>query len=715
MAKPPELEGRIVKMKGPLPPEKMFIKCASITEKLSTLTEITVDFLSPDYNLKLGDMVGKPFSVSVQRRSGTWRDWHGIAVELSAIGTSGEYAQYQAKLRPWLWMLTRGRDNRIFQNMSAPDIIQEVFSDLGFSSDVTKKLSATYSEREYCVQYRESNFDFVSRLMEEEGIYYYFDHGGSKEKLVLADNIGAHEPISGESSIEYKDPEADGYRKDVDHFFGWFGSESVTTGKVTFEDYNFEKPKAQMLVTNMKRNGSHSHAGYEDYDYPGHYRETSLGDKYSRVKMESHSAPFEVKRGVSNVRRLETGHTFRLKEHERRAENGEYMIVAAEYFLQIEEKDNKDLDRKTFLKGQIEVDKDNRDTFRATIQVMPKSRQFRAPLTTPWPEIAGVHTAVVTGPSGEEIYTDKHGRIKVQFHWDRDGKKDEKTTCFIRHMTPWSGKNWGMIHVPRIGQEVVVQFEEGDPDRPLVIGMLYNNDTMPPYTLPGRKDEMGIVTRSTKSGSANTFHELIFKDEKEKELVRFQSERDYKQTIKNNADITIGLEHKDKGDLTQTIHRHKTETLNTGDNKFTIKQGSQIVKIKKDQTETIEGKSTRTITGNHTETIKQGNLVETVKMGNHTETVKMGNITVKANMGKTTIQAMQSIELKCGASTIKLTPASIEIKAPMIKINGSGMTEVKGGGMLKCEGGGMAQFKGGGLCQVQGSMTMVKGSLTMIN
>lgn len=681
MAKPPALEGRIVKMKGPLPPEQMFLKCAQISEGLSQLTEITIDFLSTDYKLALKDMVGKPFTVSVQRHNKSWRDWHGIAVELSAMGVCGKYAQYQVKVRPWLWMLTRGRDNRIFQNMNTPDILQEVFSDAGFSSHVTKKLSASYSDREYCVQYRESDFDFVSRLMEEEGIYYYFDHSGDKEKLVLADGAGAHSPFAGGAEVDYHDREGEGYRKRMDHIFEWFGSERVTAGKVSFEDYNFEKPKSQLLVTNMKRNGSHSYAGFEHYDYPGHYRETALGDKYSRVRMESLSVPFEQKRGVANVRTLATGATFKMRGHERTAENGEYLVTTAEYFLQIDADEMEKYARDDILPGQLIPDEENIDAFRAKFTAMPKATPYRAVQETPWPEIAGVHTAVVTGPSGEEIYTDKHGRIKVQFHWDRDGKKDEKTTCFIRHMTPWSGKNWGMIHVPRIGQEVVVQFEEGDPDRPIVIGMLYNNDTMPPYTLPGRMDEMGIVTRSTKSGNKNTFHELIFKDEKEKEIVRFQSERDYKQTIKNNADITIGLEHKDKGDLNQTIYRHKTETLKTGDDTLKVEKGSQVVEIKKDQTEKIEGKADRTVTGNVTETIKSGNYTQ------------------KIGAGKGAVSAAQSFEIKVGASSIKLTPGSIEIKSPMIK--------VKASGMLQMEAGGMNQVKAGGILMLQGSLTKI--------
>jgi type VI secretion system secreted protein VgrG len=324
-------------------------------------------------------------------------------------------------------------------------------------------------------------------------------------------------------------------------------------------------------------------------------------------------------------------------------------------------------------------------------EAQPGKTEFKSLRTIPWPEISGLHTAIVTGKAGEEIWTDKYGRIKVQFHWDREGKKDEKTTCWVRVVTPWSGKNWGMVSIPRIGQEVVIQFEEGDPDRPICTGMLYNADTMPPYALPANQTQTGIKTRSSKQGSAETFNELMFEDKKDAELVRFQAQKDHEKLVKNMSTITIGYDKLDKGGnggdgcLSQVVKKNVDETIKEGDHTFTIEKGNQTVSIKTDQTETIEGKSTRTVTGNHAETIKEGDK---------STTVKMGDIQVDAKMGKITMTAMKSIELKVGGSSIKLDPTSITIKSTMIKVQAnakldakSPMTTVNGDAMLTLKGG----------------------------
>jgi type VI secretion system secreted protein VgrG len=274
-------------------------------------------------------------------------------------------------------------------------------------------------------------------------------------------------------------------------------------------------------------------------------------------------------------------------------------------------------------------------------------------------------------------------------------------------MMPWTGKNWGMIALPRIGQEVVVQFEEGDPDRPVIVGMLYNADTMPPYTLPGEMTKSGVVTRSSKEGSAGTFHELMFDDKKGAELVRFQSERDYRQIVKNNADVTVGLEHKDKGDMTFTVHRHLTETVKTGDHTFAVETGSQIINIKTDKTETIKGKSTLTVTGNVSETIEQGNRTEeikkgnvtrTISMGNESTTLKLGNYTLETSVGKIGMKAMQEIMLEVGGSSIKIDQMGVTIKGMMVKIEGTIMLEAKGL---------MTTVKGDAMLTLKGGLTMI--------
>jgi type VI secretion system secreted protein VgrG len=308
-----------------------------------------------------------------------------------------------------------------------------------------------------------------------------------------------------------------------------------------------------------------------------------------------------------------------------------------------------------------------------------------------------VLTAVVTGPGGEEIYTDEYGRIKVQFHWDREGENDENTTCWVRTVVPWSGRGWGMFGVPRIGQEVVVEFERGNPDRPIVTGMVYNDATRHPFEFPSSKTMSGVKTNSSKGGGGA--HELVFEDMKDEEFVRMISEKDYFLKIKNNAEITIGMDKKDAGDLTQTIYRHKTETLKTGDYAFTIEKGNRKVKISDNHGEEIGGKSDTKITGNTTLKITQGNFSETIDMGNYETKVKMGNISTKADLGKIDTEAMQSIELKVGQSSIKVDQMGVTIKGMMIKIEGTAMVDVKGA---------MTNVKGD-------AMLVLKGGLTMIN
>jgi len=335
-----------------------------------------------------------------------------------------------------------------------------------------------------------------------------------------------------------------------------------------------------------------------------------------------------------------------------------------------------------------------KENYGMEFEVIPKDVQYRAPKVTPWPEIVGIQTAVVTGPSGDEIYTDEYGRVKIQFHWDRLGKKDDKSSCFVRTMMPWTGKNWGMIAIPRIGQEVVVQFEEGNPDRPLVIGMLYNADTMPPYALPANATQSGVKTNSSKGGSG--FNELMFEDKKNSELVRFQAETNYQQIVKNNAEITIGSAKKDDGDMTLTVHNDLTETVTDGNHKFTVEKGKQDIAIKEDKTEKIEGKSTLTVTkdmitnveqGNVKETIKMGNVTRTLNMGNETNTLKVGNLKTETKVGKITLKALQGIDLLCGASKIKMTPASIKIESVMVQVDAKAMVQIKGAlGQVQSQG-----------------------------
>ncbi len=673
--------------------DDLVIRRAVVSEELGKLTEIQVEFLSEKTTIALDKLLGKVMTIHLAA-DGAERKFTGTIVRVERLALRDGYVQFLAELRPWFWLLTQTTDSRIFQEMTAVQIIEKIFGEYGLT-DFRKSLRATYQQREYCVQYRETDFDFISRLMQEEGIYYYFDYTNAKDKnetLVMCDGPNAHTPIAGDAKVEFRG--GDDYSQRLgDSVTEWAASETIRPGVVSLGDFDFEKPKASLDARAKTPTGAKH--GFKDklelYDIPGHYKETGPGNTLAKVRMTAEDALFDRRRGRASVRALETGRKFTLKDHPDKAENAEYLITKARYFLQTTEgygfaKNDKDLDT-----GALEFPEDSNEMFMVEFEAQPGKTEFKSLRTTPWPEISGLHTAIVTGKAGEEIWTDKYGRIKVQFHWDREGKKDEKTTCWVRVVTPWSGKNWGMVSIPRIGQEVVIQFEEGDPDRPICTGMLYNADTMPPYALPANQTQTGIKTRSSKQGSAETFNELMFEDKKDAELVRFQAQKDHEKLVKNMSTITIGYDKLDKGGnggdgcLSQVVKKNVDETIKEGDHTFTIEKGNQTVSIKTDQTETIEGKSTRTVTGNHAETIKEGDK---------STTVKMGDIQVDAKMGKITMTAMKSIELKVGGSSIKLDPTSITIKSTMIKVQAnakldakSPMTTVNGDAMLTLKGG----------------------------
>jgi type VI secretion system secreted protein VgrG len=566
------------------------------------------------------------------------------------------------------------------------------------------------------VQYRESDFDFLCRLMEEEGIYYYFSPIGSNEMLVLTDSIGGHDPCT-PGTIEFRHDEP-GKRGVLDHFYQWSAATLATTGKVTLRDYDFEAPSPVPEGTKELKRGTQKAADLEHYDYQGHFRKAGPGGNVSRVRMEAEAVRHKTWTGSCNVRTLATGQTFKMKDHVRAERDGtEYLVTATTAILQ-EAEDHVPVRVTDLPPTALDHASAEADICRMVVRAIPKAEQFRAPQVTPWPQIAGIQTALVVGPPGEEIHTDAYGRVRVQFHWDRVGQKDDKSSVWVRTMQPWTGKGWGMIAVPRVGQEVVVQFEDGNPDRPLVVGMLYNKDTMPPYALPGNMTQSGVKTRSTKEAAETNFNELVFEDKKGAEFVRLQSERDYFEKIKNNATITVGVDTKDKGDMSLTVHRNLSETLKTGNHSFRVETGNQDIFIKTDKTEKIEGKSDLTVKGDVTETVEEGNVTRTVKAGNVTETVEKGNVTREVNKGNVTEKVTAgNVKIDVTAGSVAITAGqqiTLTVGGSSIKIDNSGVT-IKGLGIVKVESDGAVNVKAG-VTMVKGDAALVlSGGVTKIN
>jgi type VI secretion system secreted protein VgrG len=720
-----------LKVTGPFDSAKTYFVSAKIEEGLSQVTRARLIIAILGTGFSLDKLLGEKIRLEMKVPNGNTRIWRGTCVEAEFLGTAGAesdggrgYDVFALELRAWPFFLMLARDNRIFQDKSAPDVVKAVCNEHGFS-DIRLSLSGTYRQRVYTVQYDETDYDFVNRLMEEEGIFWFIDHTTEVETLVLADSVGACAPIKETPEIEYTQGGGRGMGN-VDKIIGWNDFKRAVPTKASLVDYNFTTPTTSLAKT-FTTSGKPYLSGKEAYRMHGRYGTTGEADHYAQVMGERQAHPYERWAGSSTVRTMAAGATFKLTNHPRVTGGNEFLVLTAEHRFQLSS-DGVDVDSmRTLDIITAETDDDICMIYENRFEVILKTVPYRPPALTPWPDMSGVHTAVVTGPSGEEIYTDKYSRIKVQFHWDRDGRKDERTTCWVPVMHPWTGKGFGMVSIPRIGNEVVIAFERNNPDRPMCIGMLYNETNMPPYALPANMTQTTVRTKSSKDEQNLSFNELVFEDKKDAEFVRLQSEKDYFEIIKNNATITIGLEKQDAGDMSLTVHHNLTETIKTGDHTYTVETGSQINTIQTDQTTTIkkgnqtwtidEGNQTTTIRkGNQDTTISQGNQTTKIAQGNQTTEISAGNQTTKISAGKGEITAAQSFEIKVGSSSIKLEPAKITIKAMQIVLDADLTLEAKGGLTAKVEGGLTGTFKGGVSATLDGgAMATVKGGIVKIN
>lgn len=649
------------------------LRRAVIREKLSTATHTTIEFQSANKAVRMYEMMGKKMRVHMKTLAGEVRVFPGLCVSVENLGTRGGMGQYVAEVRPWFWLLQRTKNSRIFQEKTVVEIIEDVFSQHGIS-DFATELTETYDRLTYCVQYRESDFDFVSRLMEQEGIYYFFESelgSNAVEKMILCDDVSAHSKAREHSGIEFRARDTSDLRAE-DKITEWAAEVSLTTGKVTLDDFDFTAPKSDLKAVSAKQLGEHNYTELEIYDVPGRQRidglgatmEISRGEKLARVRLEAEMVNFLKLRGASAVRTLGTGMTFKMKGHPVKLLNAEYLVTESVHYLQVLT-DARDYGIPHDLSAQNMdfLENAQKSAYSCVLGAIPKRVPFRAPLTTPWPEIAGMHTAIVVGPAGEEIYTDKYGRIKVLFHWDRRDVDDETASCWVRVVTPWSGNNWGIVAIPRIDQEVAIQFEEGDPDRPICTGMLYNENTMPPYELPENKTQTGIRTDSTKDvKDAKAYNELMFEDKSGEELVSVQAQKDHQVLVKDKSSLTIGFDAMDFGEH---------------DGAYSL---STVVKQ------------------NVSQKITDGDRYVTLEKGNDEKTLKQGDMTVKVSLGKISMEAMQEISLKVGASTITIKPAEVSIKSPIIKIQADGMAEVKSP---------LTTVKGDAMLTLNGGLTMI--------
>lgn len=514
---------RVVKAHTPLGEDQLLFRSMNGTEGLSQLFEFEVDLLSPSAAIDLKSVLGKPLSLEVQTAGRQPRFLNGQIARFSMIGREGgtsRHTIYRATVRPWLWYLTRSSDNKIFQNKSVVEILEEVFGDYDFAFE--KQLSGSYRQWEYCVQYNESDFDFVSRLMELEGIYYYFKHEQNQHILVLADDIGQHAPMPGYETINYFAADR-AVTEDMEVIDQWQPSEEIRSGGYTVDDFNFTTPKAD-LSNIRKQPLANDHADFDMYEWLGDYPATGDGEHYARVRLEESQALAQRSIGHATVRGMAPGFTFTMQNSPRLDDNREYLIVSVSYTLR----------EGGYATGGAAAE------YGFGFTVQPTSLAFRAQRLTPVPRTSGPQTATVVGPKGEEIWTDRYGRVKVQFHWDRYGQHNENSSRFVRVSQVMAGDGFGAVFTPRIGQEVVVDFISGRPDRPIIVGRVYNADQMPSLNLPGEATKSGFVTRSTPGGSPATANSLVFEDKKGAEEVALHAERDLKVTAEVDMHFEAG-------------------------------------------------------------------------------------------------------------------------------------------------------------------------------
>jgi type VI secretion system secreted protein VgrG len=535
---------REIEVLSPLGSDVLLFHDLTVEEGLSCLPEMHLTVMSRNSALKPEALIGQPLTIRLDLPLDKKRYFHGLITRFQHVGTQSPYAVYTAMLQPWLWFLGLRTNCRVFQDKRVPDLIKELFREHGFS-DFKDKLCESYPPRRYCVQYRESDLQFVKRLMEQEGIYFYFEYEQGAHHLVLVDGISGHFVLpNGYAHLPYRSLAHRDHREE--HIAHWQFTQRARSGRVTFKTFDFKKPSANLEVRAL-RNAGHAHGKLEMYDFAGDYFDTTNGERLARIRTAALQAEYEQCHGETNARGLAVGGLFTLEDHPRPDQNREYLVVKATHRLHGD----------SYLShggsGGVPV-------YRCHFHALDSKTAYRAPLNTPKPQMPGPETATVVGLQGQEIWTDAHGRIKVQFHWDREGQLNEHSSCWIRVSQPWAGKGWGTVAIPRVGQEVVVDFLQGDPDRPLVTGRVFNALQPPPYGLPQAAHMMGFRSNSTPGGDG--YCEMVIHDQKGAEKIILHSQKDMEttvqnndtQTVKANRNITVEGKHEEhvKGEITVT-------------------------------------------------------------------------------------------------------------------------------------------------------------------
>ncbi len=621
----------VFSLKSPLGTELIFAQ-ATLDESVSGLFDYQIEAVSRLQSLDPKTLLGKAITIAREVDEGEapiLRFFSGYCTRLEQTGVATPgFFSYRLTVRPWLWFLSRSSDSRIFQNMSIPEVLKAVFAEEP-RAKIDNRLERTYTAWEYCVQYRETTLNFVTRLMEQEGIYYFFEHSDGAHRMVLCDGASAHKAIDGDATIPF-------YRRDnvtskVPHIHQWSFAQEVQPGKFSIDEYDPSRPSVALFATRSseKLDGVNETA-YEIYDYPGEYDTEAEGRTFANIRLEELQTRRLIFAGAGDVATMVPGRKFTLAKHKVTAQNREYFITAT---------------RSRFSEGGQEAGSGTRLSISMQFYAIKSSQQYRPPRATPKPIISGVQTAFVTGPPGEEIFTDKQGRVCVRFLWDRYEKQGgSNTSCWIRTTMPWASGQYGFMALPRIGDEVVVTFLEGDPDRPLITGAVYNAENKTPYDYPANKTQSGIRTKSSKGAGEENFNEIFFEDLRGSELFGIQAEKDHHILVKND----------------------------------------RIEEIKKDSHLTISGNHSEKVKGKHHLEVAQDQNIKVgatfslqtqqdwlVKSSGVFNAAAAQEIHLKAGTNLV-LEASTGITLKVGGNFVSITSAGVDIKGIMVNINSGG-------------------------------------------
>ena len=633
--------------------DDLLIEEMSGHEAVSELFEFRLRLLSEHDDIDPRKIIGKWAILRIEtwdsRHMAGERHWNGYVSRFAQTGRApsadgeGDLYTYECDIVPWFWMLTQHEDCRIFQNLSVPDIVETIFGEFAFS-DYKLELTETHPQLEYCTQYNETTFDFISRLIEREGIHYYFRHndegGESKHILVFTDNKDSNPALDPDELPFHHD----GHAEDFDAIRSLSRNEQMRTRKVTLHDWDYKKRGSvgENTPTVLDIGSDHE---LERYRYPGGFvaqsgaADASAGKHLSKVIMEAEESSHLRFRGDSQIRTLAPGHTFTLYDHPFDAFNVEYLLLSVWHHG----------------RNNLTADGGGGGDYGNEFTLQPHDTVYRAPLATRKGQVRGPQTAIVVGPPGEEIYTDDLGRIKVRFPWDRKvpGRStdmpDDKATCWIRVAQMWAGNGYGTMFIPRVGMEVVVDFLEGDPDKPIAVGCVYNGINKPPYALPGEATKSTIKTLSSKGGGGT--NELRFEDKKGSEELFIQAQKDFNVNVKASKHEGIG----------------GNSDLKIGGYGRTYIKGEHDLRVDADSSTFVVGDFLQ-----GTKADLQLHAEQEVRVVGNNQVCVSSPVSVDIFGGKTVIEADKFISLKVGSNGIVIDPSGVSVIGTMIRLNSGG-------------------------------------------